>query len=71
MAINQVRKSLILDESLYEEVIEFRHGAKINTEVDAFRTLIMAGIHFMRLKQDEQFEMDEQAAVERLNNAMR
>jgi hypothetical protein len=31
----------------------------------------MAGIHFMRLKQDEQFEIDEQAAVERLNSAMR
>lgn len=68
---NQVRKSLILDGVLYEEVIEFRHSARIKSEVDAFRTLIMAGIHFMRLKEDEQFNIDEQSAVERLNRAMR
>jgi hypothetical protein len=71
MAENQVRKSLILDEALFEEINEFRFGAKISTEMDAFRTLMMAGLHFMRLKQDEQFEIDEQAAVERLNSAMR
>ena len=68
---NQVRKSLILDGNLYEEVVEFRYNARIKSEVDAFRTLIMAGIHFMRLKEDEQFNLDEQAAVERLNRAMR
>ena len=71
MSENQVRKSLMIDLPLYDEIVEFRHSTRINTEVDAFRTLLMAGLHFMRLKQDEQFEIDEQAAVERLNRAMR
>jgi metal-responsive CopG/Arc/MetJ family transcriptional regulator len=39
-----LRKSVTLPESLWQEVLEFRHGERISTEAEALRRLIQEGL---------------------------
>lgn len=40
----QTRKTLILPDSLWEEVSEYRHNRRIGSEMEALRRLIRAGL---------------------------
>ena len=42
------RKSVTLPESLWQEVMDFRHGERIGTEAEAIRRLIQAGLRAER-----------------------
>jgi len=40
----QTRKTLILPDSLWEEVAEYRHTRRIGSEMEALRRLVRAGL---------------------------
>lgn len=40
----QTRKTIILPDSLWEEVSEYRHSQRIGSEMEALRRLIRAGL---------------------------
>jgi len=61
-----VRKNIIIDDTLWADVVEWRFTQRINTESDALRNLIAAGLHYYRLTQDEGFALAEQDAMQRL-----
>lgn len=61
-----VRKNIIIDDNLWGDVVEWRFTQRINTESDALRNLIAAGLHYYRLTQDEGFASSEQDAMQRL-----
>ena len=61
-----IRKNLILDDVVWGEVVEWRFSQRINTESDALRNLIGAGLHYYRLTQDDGFVAAEQDAIQRL-----
>jgi len=66
-----IRKTIVVQPEQYERIKDFRFENRMTTEMDAIRTLIEMGMHFAILKDDEQFNIDEQAAVERLNKTIR
>jgi hypothetical protein len=63
-----IRKSMLFPESFWSEVEDFRYDNRVKSDVEAIRILMKAGLHLIRLQQDEQFAQFEQEAVERLNN---
>jgi hypothetical protein len=67
MSDQLIRKSMLFPESLWSEIEDFRFDNRIKSDVEAIRLLMKAGLHFIKLQQDDQFTQAEQEAVERLN----
>jgi hypothetical protein len=68
MSEQVIRKSLLFPESFWSEIEDFRYDNRVKSDVEAIRILMKAGLHFIKLQQDDQFVQAEQAAVERLNS---
>jgi hypothetical protein len=58
---------MLFPETLWTEIEDFRFDNRIKSDVEAIRLLMKAGLHFIKLQQDDQFARAEQEAVERLN----
>jgi len=67
MSEQVIRKSLLFPESFWSEIEDFRYDNRVKSDVEAIRILMKAGLHFIKLQQDDQFVQAEQEAVERLN----
>ena len=66
---NIVRKITHFPTELWAEVSDGRWEHKLNTEADAVRNLIAAGLHYYKLMQDEGFRQAESAAAERFQQS--
>lgn len=62
-----VRKITYYPFTLWEQVVDYRWENKLNTEADAIRNLLAAGLHYFNLMQDAEFQAAEAKVVEKLN----
>lgn len=62
-----IRKSMLFPESFWQPIEDWRFDQRIKSDAEAIRVLMQAGLHYMKLKQDDKFEQAEQEAIERLN----
>ena len=64
-----VRKITLFDADLWDEVMDFRFKRRMNTEADATRTLVQAGLRYYKLMEDPIFVEAVAAAVDRLTQS--
>ena len=68
MADDLVRKSIYFSEDLWTEIEDFRFDNRVKSEAENIRILVQAGIYLYKLRTDQKFVQEENAAIERLNN---